>query len=183
MRHESAPDAPQADASARQLLAAITRDRDELGVLSLGTPPSDGALAIAAFNILQAGRLKAFLRHRPPDAVIGGSILVFRLDAAEIERALHGPPAELDDQSWFERERYGTADELVRQGRRHLDEERADQAVVTFESATRLYPGDPRAWDGLAVACRSLGDDDRAMRAERRCERIRARLAAGEAER
>jgi hypothetical protein len=182
-RHESAPDAPQADASARQLLAAITRDRDELGVLSLGTPPSDGALAVAAFNILQAGRLKAFLRHRPPDTVIGGSILVFRLDATEIERALHGPPAELDDQSWFERERYGTADELVRQGRRHLDEERANQAVVTFESATRLYPGDPRAWDGLAVACQSLGDDDRAMRAERRCELIRARLAAGEAER
>jgi tetratricopeptide (TPR) repeat protein len=175
MRHESAPDAPQADASARQLLAAITRDRDELGVLSLGTPPSDGALAVAAFNILQAGRLKAFLRHRPPDAVVGGSILVFRLDAAEIDRALHGTPAEFDEQSWFERERYGTADELVRQGRRHLDGNRLEEALAVFRSATTFYPGDPRGWDGLAIASRELGDAEQAARAEQRCERLRAR--------
>jgi hypothetical protein len=169
------------DASARQWLSVLTRDRDELGVLSLGEPPSDHALAVTAFNILQASRLKTFLRHRAPDAVIGGSILVFRLDAAEIEQALHGPPAELDHQSWFERERYGTADELVRQGRRHLGDDRLKEALEVFQSATRLYSGDPRAWDGLAVACQALGDDERAAQAERRRDRLRARLAADEA--
>jgi tetratricopeptide (TPR) repeat protein len=162
------------------LLATLTRDRDELGVLSLGQPPSNHALAIAAFNILQAGRLKTFLRHRPPDAAIGGSILVFRLDTAEIDRALHGPPAELDEQSWFERERYGTAEELVRQGRRHLEVDRLEEALAVFQSATRLYPGDPRAWDGLAIAARELGDNERAAAAERRCNRLRARLIAEE---
>ena len=163
------------------LLAALTCDRDEFGVLSLGAPPSDSALAVAAFNILQAGRLKAFLRYRPPDAVVGGSILVFRLDAAEIDRALHGTPAEFDEQSWFERERYGTADELVRQGRRHLDGNRLEEALAVFRSATTFYPGDPRGWDGLAIASRELGDAEQAARAEQRCERLRARLTAGEA--
>lgn len=171
------------DASAQQLLATLTRDRDELGVLSLGEPPSDHALAVAAFNILQAGRLKAFLRHHAPVAVIGGSILVFRLIATDIERALHGPPAELAAQSWFEREHYGTADELVRQGRRHLTDDEPHEALAVFQSATRLYSGDPRAWDGLAVACQALGEDKRAANAERRRDRLRARQNAAERER
>lgn len=170
------------DAAARQLLADLTRDRDELGVLSLGEPPSDHALAVAAFNILQAGRLKAFLRHHTPSAVIGGSILVFRLTADDIERALTGPPAERDEQSWFERERYGTADELVRQGRRYLNDDQPDDALSVFQSATRLYAGDPRAWDGLAVASRALGDTGLADRAEQRRDLLRARLTAAEAE-
>jgi len=178
-KHESDDD----EASARQLLAPLTRNRDELGVLSLGEPPSDHALAVAAFNILQAGRLKAFLRHHPPDAVVGGSILVFRLTATDIEQALHGPPAELAAQSWFERERYGTADELVRQGRRHLNDDEPHEALAVFQSATRLYSGDPRAWDGLAVVCQALGDPERAAHAERRRDRLQARLNAAEPER
>jgi hypothetical protein len=40
-------------------------------------------------------RLLAFLRHQEPIANIGGSILIFRLDAAAAQTALHGPPAEL----------------------------------------------------------------------------------------
>ena len=171
------------DASARQLLALLTRDRDELGVLSLGEPPSDHALAVAAFNILQAGRLKAFLRHHPPEAVVGGSILVFRLTAADIEQALHGPPAELAAQSWFERERYGTADELIRQGRRYLIDDEPHEALAVFQSATRLYSGDPRAWDGLAVAWETLGDHERATHAKQRRDRLQARLNAAEPER
>jgi len=170
-------------AAAVALVRAMVRDRDELGLTLSGDPPSPGDLAVAAFNILQAGRLKSFLRCREPDASIGGSILVYRLDAEAIEKALHGPPAELADRSWFERERYGTADELVRQGRRHLDAGRPTDAVPIFESATRLYPGDPRAWDGLMIAYRGLGDDLRAAQAERYRDRLRARLSAAEAQR
>lgn len=169
--------------AAVRLLRGIVRDRDEYGLSMLSTPPTPDDLAVAAFNILQAGRLKAFLRHRAPDASIGGSILVHRLRAADIEQALHGPPAELAAQSWFERERYGTADELIRKGRRHLDNDEPHEALAVFQSSTRLYSGDLRAWDGLAVAYRVLGDEKRAAHAERRRNRLQARLNIVEPER
>jgi hypothetical protein len=171
------------DGSAKQLLRAFTADRDDLGLGDIGQPPSLSDLAVAAFNILQAARLEAFLRQRTPDASIGGSILIYRLDAAAIDAALHGPPAELDDLCWFEREGYGTPDELLRQGRRHLDEGRAAAARAVFESATRFYSGDPRMWDGLSAACQLLGDDTAAAAAENHRDRLRARLAAAEVER
>lgn len=174
----------QADeGSTKQLLRKFTADRDDLGLGDIGRAPSLPDLAVTAFNILQAARLEAFLRQRKPDASIGGSILVYRLDAAAIDAALHGPPAELDDLAWFEREQYGTPDELVRQGRRHLDEGRAAAAHAVFESATRFYSGDPRMWDGLSAACQLLGDDARAEAAAHRRDRLLTRLAAAEAER
>jgi hypothetical protein len=174
----------EADAdAAKQLLRACTADRDDLGVGDIGQPPSLPDLAMAAFNILQAARLEAFLRQRKPDASIGGSILVYRLDAAAIEEVIHGPPAELDDLCWFEREGYGTPDELLRQGRQHLAAGRAAAARAVFASATRFYSGDPRLWDGLSAACQLLGDDTAATAAEHRRDRLRARLEAAEATR
>jgi len=170
------------DGSTKQLLRAFTADRDDLGLGDIGQPPSLPDLAVAAFNILQAARLEAFLRQRTPDASIGGSILVYRLDAAAIDEALHGPPAELDDLCWFEREGYGTPDELLRQGRRHLATGRAAAARGVFESATRFFSGDPRMWDGLSAACTLLGDDTTAATAEDRRDRLRARVQAAEAE-
>jgi hypothetical protein len=171
------------DDDAKQLLRACTADRDDLGLGDIGQPPSLPDLALAAFNILQAARLEAFLRQRKPDASIGGSILVHRLDTAAIEEALHGPPAEFDDLCWFEREGYGTPDELLRQGRRHLAAGRAPAARAVFASATRFYAGDPRLWDGLSAACQLLGDDTAATAAEHRRDRLRARLEAAEATR
>ncbi len=171
------------EGSAKQLLRACTADRDDLGLGDIGQPPSLPDLAVAAFNILQAARLEAFLRQRKPDASIGGSILVYRLDAAAIDEALHGPPAELDDLCWFEREGYGTPDELLRQGRRQLAAGRAAAARGVFESATRFFSGDPRMWDGLSAACQLLGDDTAAAAAEHRRDRLRARLEAAEATR
>jgi hypothetical protein len=168
------------EAATLALLRSLVRDRDELGLALCGDAPTSGDLVIAAFNILQAGRLKAYLRQREPDLSIGGSILVYRLDAVAIDQALRGLPAESAEQSWFERERYGTADELIRQGRRHLDGNRCDAALAIFETATRLYPGDPRTWDGLAVARRCLGDGAGAGLAARHRDRLRARLAAAE---
>jgi hypothetical protein len=53
---------------------------------------------------LQQTRLMAYLRHRQPDDHIGYSMLIFRLSDAEVQHALHGPPAELDEISRAERE-------------------------------------------------------------------------------
>ncbi len=50
---------------------------------------------IRIFERLRFERLCAYLRHRPADAQIGYSIFVFNLTDAEVDRALHGPPAEL----------------------------------------------------------------------------------------
>ncbi|HVU16773.1 MAG TPA: glycosyltransferase family 39 protein [Candidatus Didemnitutus sp.] len=44
-----------------------------------------------AFADVRFSRLCKYLQHRRPDAAPGYSILVFRLSAAEIQQALHGP--------------------------------------------------------------------------------------------
>jgi hypothetical protein len=43
------------------------------------------------FEHLRFGRLCAVLRRRPPDEQIGYSILVFRVNDAELRAALDGP--------------------------------------------------------------------------------------------
>jgi len=50
----------------------------------------------SAYEKLRFARLCAWLRHhRPPDDHVGYSILIWRLDSAEINAALSGPPVEL----------------------------------------------------------------------------------------
>jgi len=61
--------------------------------------------ARGVLNALQAARLLAWLRYRSPDESIGGAILLFHLDQEEIDAAIAGPPRELDDESWRDRER------------------------------------------------------------------------------
>jgi hypothetical protein len=49
------------------------------------------------FDRLRTGRLVAFLRRREPDAMVGYSILIYRLTDADVALALNGPaPAESD---------------------------------------------------------------------------------------
>lgn len=48
-----------------------------------------------SFAQFRFARLTAYLRQREPDDHIGFSILVYKLTAADIERALHGPAPEL----------------------------------------------------------------------------------------
>ena len=115
------------------------------------------AVAVSSFNILQAGRLRAFLRHRPPEATVGGSILIFRLSAADLEGALAGPPAELDEISWMERDSGGTAATLVRRGDQLFDERRLVEAEESLAQATRLEPNNPKAWGHLAVVHQARG--------------------------
>lgn len=52
----------------------------------------------AVLEKLRFGRLCAWLRHnRPPMANVGNSILIWRLNEADLRAALFGPPAEQDD--------------------------------------------------------------------------------------
>lgn len=129
-----------------------------------GADAADGAVreaAVSAFNRLQAGRLRAFLRHREPDADVGRSILIFRLSAADLGRALAGPPAELEPISWMERDSGGDAAALVRRGERLFEQGALVGAQESLEQATRLDPASAVAWDrlGLVYAVRERVDD------------------------
>ncbi len=44
------------------------------------------------FDQLRTGRLVAFLRSREPDAMVGYSILVYRLTDRDVALAVNGPP-------------------------------------------------------------------------------------------
>jgi len=116
--------------------------------------------AVHAFNLLQAGRLRAFLRQRVPDANVGGSILVFWLSAADLEAALLGPPAELEAVSWMERDSGGDAATLIRQSDQLFNSGALVEAEEKLEQATRLDPSSTTAWDrlGLTYAARSRHD-------------------------
>ena len=50
----------------------------------------------AQFDRLRTGRLLAFLRHRPPDAMVGYSILIYRLSDGDVESALAGPAPDVE---------------------------------------------------------------------------------------
>jgi hypothetical protein len=53
---------------------------------------------------LRLARLYAYLRPREPDDHVGYSLLIYRLSEEQLHAALEGPPAELDDYSWAQRE-------------------------------------------------------------------------------
>jgi 4-amino-4-deoxy-L-arabinose transferase-like glycosyltransferase len=57
----------------------------------------DLAQTIWIFDQFQLARLCAYLRQREPDDSAGYSILIYRLSAEDIQRALEGPVAELVD--------------------------------------------------------------------------------------
>ena len=52
---------------------------------------------IMNYDALRFGRLSAWLRRRAPDARAGQSILIWKLDAADLGDALYGKPVELTD--------------------------------------------------------------------------------------
>ena len=54
-----------------------------------------GLLNVLEFDEYRFARLKAYLRQRPPDDEINYSILVYHVSAADLARALDGPPPEL----------------------------------------------------------------------------------------
>jgi hypothetical protein len=83
-----------------QKLAKIVR-------LFLGSSPEDRSRLVAQsgekswldlfrlYEHLRFARLTSFLRQREPDFEVNYSILIYRLDASDLARALDGPPIEL----------------------------------------------------------------------------------------
>jgi tetratricopeptide (TPR) repeat protein len=143
--------------------AIVSDSRSDLPSVQPDEAADDAAVreaAVHAFNLLQAGRLRAFLRQRAPDANVGGSILVFRLSAADLEAALLGPPAELEAVSWMERDSGGDAATLIRQSDRLFNSGALVEAEEMLEQATRLDPASAVAWDrlGLVYAARNRHD-------------------------
>ena len=57
--------------------------------------PSDRQAFAGVFEQLRFKRLCAYLRSRAPDDHVNGSILIYRLGASDLDRALRGEPAEL----------------------------------------------------------------------------------------
>ena len=166
--HGGRPDETAAEA----LVKELADGRDEAKVKAIQGVATAVDRAVAAFSVLQAGRLKAFLRHRTPDAVVGRSILCFRLSADDITAALTGPSAELAEQSWFEREGYATSEQLLKLGRQRLAAHDAAGAREIFSRMLVFYPSDPRAWVGLSVASEAAGLPAEAARARREAERL-----------
>jgi len=134
--------------------------------------------AVYAFNILQSGRLRAYLRHRAPDADVGRSILIYRLSAADLDAALRGPPAENLSQSWMERDARGDAVALIKRGNELFDEENFVEAEEVLEDARRLDPYNGKAWARLGLVYAARGRHEQAIAAYEKA----ARLAASDAE-
>jgi hypothetical protein len=64
---------------------------------ALPRQPTLGGDALYALDQLRCVRLCTYLRLRRPDAVIGYSFFIYRLDAEEVRAAVYGTPSELAD--------------------------------------------------------------------------------------
>jgi hypothetical protein len=62
---------------------------------------AERAAARAGYEYGKYLRLLAYLRHRMPNSQIGFSILIFRVSQEELDRALLGPPVELEERPWM----------------------------------------------------------------------------------
>ncbi len=175
---ESLAKKPGDAASAEAIVAASGENGISVSPSDDGGDRSVTDAAVYAFNILQSGRLRAYLRHRSPDADIGRSILIFRLSAADLDAALRGPPAELLAKSWMERDARGDAAALVKRGNQLYDEEKFVEAEEVLEDARRLDPYNGKAWARLGLVYAARGRHDKAIAAYEKA----ARLAASDAE-
>jgi Tfp pilus assembly protein PilF len=133
-------------------------------------------LATYAFTVLQAARLRAYLRHRPPDAAVGGSILIYSLSDADLRSALVEPPAELRPECW-ESDLNAAVTTLVRRANVLLDEGRHAEAVALLVEAHGLGDVNPVVCGLLAVAYAGSGQDAEAMTAFRRAIRLAPKSA------
>jgi tetratricopeptide (TPR) repeat protein len=144
-----------------------------LGGLDDATPHD---LATYAFSVLQAARLRAFLRHRPPDASVGGSILLFSLSAADLQAALAGPPAELRAECWNSG-RLAEVAALVGRADALMDEGRSAEAIPLLTQACDIDDVNAVTWGRLALAYAGSGRETAALRAFRRAIRLAPKSA------
>jgi len=82
----------------REYRARRARDATWRELLNKPAPDSDRDQAMAGwvrYDALRFARLCAQLRTREPDAMVGYSILIYRVDAAELAQALGTDPSGL----------------------------------------------------------------------------------------
>jgi 4-amino-4-deoxy-L-arabinose transferase-like glycosyltransferase len=146
--------------SYEETYAGLRHMFDEAGSAA---PPEPAA--VASFNGLQTGRLLAWLRRRGPLAIVGRSILVFKLSAADVAAALSGPPAELDEHSLAETDPVLHAESLLSRANRLLDSGLIAEAIPLLEAAVARLPTHARAWGYLGVARQATGHPEAAGQA------------------
>jgi tetratricopeptide (TPR) repeat protein len=117
------------------------------------------------YDDLRLGRLCALLRQREPDANVGYSILIYRLSAKDVRKALLGPPImeviEPDHQALrlnpdHPAPHIGLGIALARLGK-------ADEAIKHYQQALRLNPKSPEAHNDLGVTLADLGKTQEAI--------------------
>ena len=73
------------------VFAQASLDAQSMASLMRNTGEDYWAQLFSALDQMRTGRLAAFLRHRRPDAMLGYSILIYRLTDADVAQALNGP--------------------------------------------------------------------------------------------
>ena len=73
------------------IFATASQNEQTLSALIARTGEPYWQQLFAQFDQLRTGRLVAFLRRRQPDAMIGYSILIYRLTDADVAQAVNGP--------------------------------------------------------------------------------------------
>ena len=174
LRGQSAPAAAATEGDPG-VLGPDTMQPVDLALAGLGgATPHD--LAVYAFNVLQSARLRAYLRHRPPDGSVGGSILIFSLSEADLRAALDGPPAELRPEGW-DSDRTAAITTFVRRANALNDNGRHAEAIPLLMKACEIYDLSADVYGLLALAQAGNGEDAEALKSFRRAIRLEPKSA------
>ncbi|HET7216750.1 MAG TPA: hypothetical protein VFJ02_01820 [Vicinamibacterales bacterium] len=73
------------------ILAAASGNEESMAALRRQTGDAYWQQLFVQYDQLRTGRLAAFLRRREPDAMVGYSILIYRLSDADVVQAVTGP--------------------------------------------------------------------------------------------
>jgi hypothetical protein len=82
---------------AKQVQPFMTSDAAGRGQLLARFGEQYWAQQFAIYEHARLARLTSFLRQRQPDDQVNYSILIYRLSADDVKRAVEGPPIELDE--------------------------------------------------------------------------------------
>jgi Tfp pilus assembly protein PilF len=174
LRGQSAPAAAATEGDPG-VLGPDTMQPVDLALAGFGdATPHD--LAVYAFNVLQSARLRAYLRHRPPDGSVGGSILIFSLSEADLRAALDGPPAELRPEGW-DSDRTAAITTFVRRANALNDNGRHAEAIPLLMKACEIYDLSADVYGLLALAQAGNGEDAEALKSFRRAIRLEPKSA------
>ena len=121
-------------------------------------------------TLIFAGVGCAFLRQREPDDNVGYSILIYRLTAEDVQRAVFGPPVELYSPAAAAGDPNGTdglastrAQASCNLGASLARCGRLDEAIAQFQKALAINPGSVMIYNNLGTALATCGRFDEAI--------------------